>query len=282
MVPLILLRYCTDIAKCVGSPILHVNGDDVEAVARCFDIAVEWRQRFASDVVIDIVCYRRFGHNEGDEPKFTQPLMYQKIDKQPKVVEKYGAALAEQGVVSPEWIQEQSQAVDDAMNAAFEKAKTYDVEDTDILSSFWAGMKKRVQHAKIYNTGIPRDTLVHIAKHFSTAPEGVVVHPSLKRTLRNRMKMVEAQQADWAIGEALAFGSLLLEDNHVRLSGQDVERGTFSHRHHIVHCQEKDGVQHNMLSDLAPEGAQAPYTVCNSHLSEYEPSSFAVHRRRAH
>jgi 2-oxoglutarate dehydrogenase E1 component len=267
--------YCTDVAKAVDAPIFHVNGDDVEAVARVMDIAVEWRQTFGTDVVVDIVCYRRFGHNETDQPKFTQPLMYQRIEKQRKTIDIYSEILVGDGVVTPDWIKENEVAFDAGLEETFGSASEYDPETDEEMKLFWEGMALEQYQEKSLNTGIESDVISHIGDAISSYPDDFIVHPALKRVLKGRSKMFEGEgDLDWATGEALAFGSLLLEGTHVRLSGQDVERGTFSHRHHVIHDQESDGKTFRPLDHLSDD--QAPYTVCNSHLSEYGVLGFEL------
>lgn len=267
--------YCTDIAKAVDAPIFHVNGDDVEAVARCMDIAVEWRQTFGTDVVVDLVCYRRFGHNETDQPKFTQPLMYKRIEQQQKAIDLYESKLTSEGTLASEWIKEKDTEFDNELETAFAGVADYNAEDDDELKLFWQGMALDQYKEKTQNTGVDFDVLQKIGAAISSYPENIIVHPALRRILKARSKMFEdGGSIDWATGEALAFGSLLLEGTHVRLSGQDVERGTFSHRHHVIHCQENDGETFKPLDHLSED--QSPYVVCNSHLSEYGVLGFEL------
>ena len=270
--------HCTDIAKVASAPILHCNGDDVEAVARCFELAVEWRQEFKTDVVIDIVCFRRNGHNETDQPMFTQPIMYEKIGKHPPTIKQYQQQLVAEGVVAEGWVEGHEKEYEVGLNEAYKRAPDYEVEKNAYWDDNWRNIATRVDNAKVYNTGISEDTIRKIGAAISTEPEGFNVHKALKRILKGRAQMYTADPDeptfDWATGEALAFGSLLLEGKHVRLSGQDVERGTFSHRHHMYHDQKVDGKTYQPLAHLSED--QAPYTVTNSHLSEYAVLGFEL------
>ncbi|XP_031567759.1 2-oxoglutarate dehydrogenase, mitochondrial-like [Actinia tenebrosa] len=270
--------YCTDVAKVVDAPIFHVNADDPEAVVHVCKVAAEWRAEFNKDVVIDLVCYRRNGHNEGDNPMFTQPLMYHRIAKQEQVLNLYSKKLIEEGVVTKEEVQEEIAKYEKICEEAYFEAKSdrKQLRNKDWLDSPWKGFfPKNYEMTPIKPTGISLDKLKHIGKVMSTPPEGdFKTHGGLKRILRGRAELLEKGYVDWAMGEALAFGSLLLDGIHVRLSGQDVERGTFSHRHHILHCQLKDKLLYCPLNDLSEE--QAIYTVCNSSLSEYAVLGFEL------
>ncbi|GFS24520.1 2-oxoglutarate dehydrogenase, mitochondrial [Elysia marginata] len=267
--------YCTDVARVVNAPIFHVNADDPEAVIYVCKVASEWRETFGKDVVIDLVCYRRFGHNEIDEPMFTQPLMYKKIAKQPTVLAKYAESLINNGVVTQQEYEEEMAKYDKICEESYSLAKKETaVSNIDWLDSPWSGFFEGRNPMEMPTTGVHEETLQHIGKVFSTPPEDFVIHGGLKRVLKGRANMVAERQADWALGEAFAFGSLLKEGIHVRLSGQDVERGTFSHRHHVLHHQNIDKKTTIPLNNLYPD--QAPYTVCNSSLSEYGVLGFEV------
>ncbi|XP_063532160.1 2-oxoglutarate dehydrogenase complex component E1 isoform X4 [Cydia strobilella] len=270
--------YCTDVARVVNAPIFHVNGDNPEAVMHVCNVAAEWRATFHKDVVIDIVSYRRNGHNEVDEPMFTQPLMYQKIRNTKPVLEKYAAQLIAEGVVTAEEVKDVSdkyvKICEDAYNQA--KQETH-IKYKDWLDSPWSGFFEGKDPLKVSPTGVVEETLVHIGKRFSAPPPNAAefeIHKGLLRILKSRMEMVENRTIDWALAEAMAFGSLLKEGIHVRLSGEDVERGTFSHRHHVLHHQKVDKATYCALAHLYPD--QAPYTVCNSSLSEYGVLGFEV------
>ncbi|XP_017882185.1 2-oxoglutarate dehydrogenase, mitochondrial isoform X3 [Ceratina calcarata] len=270
--------YCTDVARVVNAPIFHVNSDDPEAVMHVCKVAAEWRATFHKDVVIDIVSYRRNGHNEIDEPMFTQPLMYRKIKNTPPALDKYSKSLIDDGVVTLEEVKDVKDKYEKICEEAYVNARQEThIKYKDWLDSPWSGFFEGKDPLKVSPTGIKEDTLVHIGKKFSSPPPNAaefVVHKGIERILKSRMEMVEARTVDWALGEAMAFGSLLKEGIHVRLSGQDVERGTFSHRHHVLHHQTVDKATYRPLCYLYPD--QAPYTVCNSSLSEFGVLGFEL------
>ncbi|KAK1126621.1 hypothetical protein K0M31_004247 [Melipona bicolor] len=270
--------YCTDVARVVNAPIFHVNSDDPEAVMHVCKVAAEWRATFHKDVVIDIVSYRRNGHNEIDEPMFTQPLMYRKIRNTPPVLDKYAKSLIDDGVVTSEEVKDVKDKYEKICEEAYTNARQEThIKYKDWLDSPWSGFFEGKDPLKVSPTGIKEDTLIHIGKKFSSPPPNAaefVVHKGIERILKSRMEMIEARTVDWALGEAMAFGSLLKEGIHVRLSGQDVERGTFSHRHHVLHHQTVDKATYRPLCYLYPD--QAPYTVCNSSLSEFGVLGFEL------
>ncbi|CAL7942906.1 unnamed protein product [Xylocopa violacea] len=270
--------YCTDVARVVNAPIFHVNSDDPEAVMHVCKVAAEWRATFHKDVVIDIVSYRRNGHNEIDEPMFTQPLMYRKIRNTPPVLDKYAKTLIDDNVVTAEEVKDVKDKYEKICEEAYVNARQEThIKYKDWLDSPWSGFFEGKDPLKVSPTGIKEDTLLHIGKKFSSPPPNAaefVIHKGIERILKSRMEMVEARTVDWALGEAMAFGSLLKEGIHVRLSGQDVERGTFSHRHHVLHHQTVDKATYRPLCYLYPD--QAPYTVCNSSLSEFGVLGFEL------
>uniref|UniRef100_A0A069DY23 2-oxoglutarate dehydrogenase complex component E1 n=1 Tax=Panstrongylus megistus TaxID=65343 RepID=A0A069DY23_9HEMI len=270
--------YCTDVARVVNAPIFHVNSDDPEAVMHICNIAAEWRNTFHKDVVIDLVCYRRNGHNEMDEPMFTQPLMYKTIKATKPVLDKYADKLISEGVVTDAEVKDVRVKYDKICEESYSNAaKETHIKYKDWLDSPWSGFFEGKDPLKMSPTGIKEDTLVHIGKRFSSPPPNAaefVIHKGIERILKARMQMVEHRMVDWALGEAMAFGSLLKEGIHVRLSGQDVERGTFSHRHHVLHHQTVDKATYRPLNNLYPD--QAPYTVCNSSLSEFGVLGFEL------
>ncbi|XP_034189450.1 oxoglutarate dehydrogenase Nc73EF isoform X1 [Osmia lignaria lignaria] len=270
--------YCTDVARVVNAPIFHVNSDDPEAVMHVCKVAAEWRATFHKDVVIDIVSYRRNGHNEIDEPMFTQPLMYRKIKNTPPALDKYAQNLTNDGVVTPEEVKDVKDKYEKICEEAYVNARQEThIKYKDWLDSPWSGFFEGKDPLKVSPTGIKEDTLIHIGKKFSSPPPNAaefVIHKGIERILKSRMEMIEARTVDWALGEAMAFGSLLKEGIHVRLSGQDVERGTFSHRHHVLHHQTVDKATYRPLCYLYPD--QAPYTVCNSSLSEFGVLGFEL------
>nr|CAD7569456.1 unnamed protein product [Timema californicum] len=270
--------YCTDVARVVNAPIFHVNSDEPEAVMHVCKIAAEWRATFHKDVVIDIVCYRRNGHNEIDEPMFTQPLMYSKIRNTKPVLDKYAEKLVEESVVSAEEVKDVRDKYESICEQSYQNArKETHIKYKDWLDSPWSGFFEGKDPLKVSPTGVIEDTLVHIGKRFSSPPPNAaefVIHKGLERILKSRLEMVESRMVDWALAEAMAFGSLLKEGVHVRLSGQDVERGTFSHRHHVLHHQKVDKATYRPLCHLYPD--QGPYIVCNSSLSEFGVLGFEL------
>ncbi|XP_036671984.1 2-oxoglutarate dehydrogenase-like, mitochondrial isoform X2 [Drosophila suzukii] len=268
--------YCTDVARVVNAPIFHVNADDPEAVMHVCKVAAEWRATFHKDCVIDLVGYRRNGHNEIDEPMFTQPLMYQKIRKHKNCLDLYADKLIAEGTVTGEEVKSVAAKYENICEEAFALAKTEThVKYKDWLDSPWSGFFEGKDPLKVAPTGVKEETLIHIGNRFSSPPPNAaefVIHKGLLRVLAARKAMVDDKVADWALGEAMAFGSLLKEGIHVRLSGQDVERGTFSHRHHVLHHQLVDKATYNSLQHMYPD--QAPYSVSNSSLSEYAVLGF--------
>jgi 2-oxoglutarate dehydrogenase E1 component len=260
--------YPSDVAKMIEAPIFHANGDDPEAVVFAAKVATEFRQKFHKPVVIDMFCYRRFGHNEGDEPSFTQPIMYKAIAEHPTTLEIYGRKLVDEGVVTPDEVEATKQAWRTHLDAEFDVGQSYIPNKADWLDGAWTGLT--TPHAgderRVGQTGVPIDKLKEIGKRLARVPKDFHVHRTIKRFLDNRKKMVESGEGiDWAMGEALAFGSLLKDGYKVRLSGQDVERGTFSQRHSVLFDQETEK-RYTPLNHLG--GEQATYEVINSMLSE--------------
>merc|ERR1719210_2394917 len=235
------------------------------------NIAAEWRATWHRDVVIDLVGYRRFGHNEIDEPMFTQPIMYSIIKKHPNVMDIYSKKLISEGVVTKEEVQAVVDKYDKICEEAYKKAgEETQVYNKHWLDSPWSGFFEGKDPLHVKDTGVHEETLTHIAKRFSQGPPNAPdfkIHKAMERILKARGDMLTTRQVDWAMGEAMAFGSLLKEGTHVRLSGQDVERGTFSHRHNVLHHQTQDKSTYKPLANLYPD--QAPYSVSNSSLSEY-------------
>jgi 2-oxoglutarate dehydrogenase E1 component len=270
--------YPSDIAKSIDSPIFHVNGDNVEAVTFVCQLAADYRAKFKKDVVVDIVCYRRYGHNETDQPSFTQPRMYKAIEKQPTPLTKYTKFLTERGTFTQKDIEEHKKWVWGMMETAAASAKDYVPTSKEWLSASWPGFPSPKKLAEetlpTRPTGVEADTLKHIGRTISGAPSGFSIHRNLGRILASRGKTVEeGANIDWSTAEALAFGSLALEKKHVRLSGQDVERGTFSQRHAVLHDQENER-QYVPLNNLG--GDQARFVVCNSSLSEFGVLGFEL------
>ncbi len=258
--------YPSDVGKIVQAPIFHVNGDDPEAVTFVTKVATEFRQKFKRDVVIDMWCYRRFGHNESDEPSFTQPLMYAKIAGHPPVSELYAARLQAEGVIDGRFLPEAIAAYTAKLEGDFETAASYQANKADWFEGRWAGLGRpaeSISGRRAANTGVPTAELRAIGQVLTRIPASHSVHPTLARILKAKADMIETGQGlDWATAEALAFGSLLRDGNAVRLSGQDSSRGTFSHRH-AVWVDQNSGARHVPLKGL---GA---FEVLDSPLSEY-------------
>jgi 2-oxoglutarate dehydrogenase E1 component len=268
--------YCTDVAKALNAPILHVNGDDVEAVVRAMEMAAEWRAAWKTDVVVDIVCYRRHGHNEIDEPMFTQPLMYRAIKKHTDPFRLYQRKLLAEGVVTQPDIDAVCDSVTKVLQDEFERAKDYVPAAKDWLSSYWEGFHGPNQLSRIRNTGVPMDVLKRVGAAVTALPEWLTPHKQIARVYDARRAAIETGAGvDWALAEALAFGTLLSEGNHVRLSGQDVERGTFSHRHAVVHDQ-TSGERYTPLAHVYDGQPPGQFTVSNSSLSEFGVLGFEL------
>lgn len=266
--------YCSDIGKMFDIPIFHVNGDDAEAVVWVHQMASEYRQQFGKSVIVDIVCYRRFGHNEVDNPFLTQPTLYSKISKHPSVLDIYQEQLKKEGVLSQERINEMKKKTDDYLENAFTQAPKWKDNHSDWLESKWEGFKSARQAARNTSTGVSLDTLKKVGEGFCHYPEHMKLHRILERNMKEKLAMIETGEGvDWATGEALAFGTLLLEGNHIRLSGQDVERGTFSHRHAVIHDQETNET-YTPLNHIASN--QAKFVISNSPLHEYGVLGFEL------
>lgn len=268
--------YPSDLAKAIDAPIFHVNADDAEAMYYIFKLAADWRAEFKTDVVIDVVCYRKHGHNETDQPSFTQPLMYKKISQKKSVLDIYSQKLVDEGSFTKEDIEEHKKWVWNLLEEAFARSKDYVPSQKEWLASAWDGFKTPKELATEIlphlPTSVDESVVKHLGKVISTPPEGFNVHRNLKRILNTRLKTVEeGKNIDWSTGEALAFGSLLKEGYHVRLSGEDVERGTFSQRHAVLHDQETEQ-KYTPLQHAYPD--QAALTICNSSLSEYGVMGF--------
>ncbi|ETS09605.1 2-oxoglutarate dehydrogenase E1 component [Bartonella henselae] len=260
--------YPSDVAKMIDAPIFHVNGDDPEAVVFVAKVATEFRQIFHKPVVIDMFCYRRYGHNEGDEPSFTQPLMYKAIRNHKTTLQLYGDQLIEEGVITVEEIEQQKKLWRDKLEVELEASTSYKPNKADWLDGSWTGLKasNNVDEQHSGTTGVDLKTLKEIGEKLVEIPADFHVHKTIQRFLNNRAKIFETGEGvDWATAEALAFGSLCLEGAPVRLSGEDVERGTFSQRHSVLYDQENEA-RYIPLNNL--QKGQALYEVVNSMLSE--------------
>jgi len=260
--------YPSDVAKMIDAPIFHVNGDDPEAVVFAAKVAIEFRQKFHKPVVIDMFCYRRHGHNEGDEPAFTQPVMYKKIATHPSTLEIYSKRLIAEGVMTEGEVEKAKADWRARLDAELEAGSGYKPNKADWLDGKWAGFKSADQEedARRGVTGVDVAELRDVGRKITKVPDGFRIHRTVQRFLENRAKAIEnGVGIDWATGEALAFCTLLEEGHHVRLSGQDSERGTFSQRHSVLIDQE-DESRYTPFNHLG--GDQGHYEVINSLLSE--------------
>ena len=261
--------YCTDIAKTTLSPVFHVNGDDIEAVVHTIEMALEFRQQFHRDVFVDILAYRKHGHNEGDEPRFTQPTLYKLIGKHPNPKLIYRNRLIDEGTYSGAELDEIDRNFREQMNSSLELShKREQLEPTSFFEGDWQGLRlaQQEEHQKSPDTGVNRPKLQELAKKLSALPDDWKIFPKIRNLYKDRLKMVnEREILDWGMGEQLAYASLLDEGTGIRISGQDVRRGTFSHRHAVV--VEEDDTKHVPLMHLSD--SQGLLSIYNSHLSEY-------------
>jgi 2-oxoglutarate dehydrogenase E1 component len=258
--------YPSDVARSVQAPIFHVNGDDPEAVVHVARLAAEFRQKFNKDVVLDLWCYRRHGHNEGDEPSFTQPLMYRTIAQHPTTRQIYTKRLVEEGVVSEQEAQALYDAFQERMSAAHEAAAGYKMNKADWLEGAWTGLTRAPEQYERGSTAAPVELIREVGRAMTEVPESLHLHRKLERIIGQRRKSIESgEDIDWATAEHLAFGTLLREGFAVRLSGQDSGRGTFSQRHAILYDQTSEE-RYIPLAHLHRE--QAPFEVVDSFLSE--------------
>ncbi|MBR0552675.1 2-oxoglutarate dehydrogenase E1 component [Stakelama marina] len=260
--------YPSDVAKGVQAPIFHVNGDDPEAVTFACKMAIEFRQRFKRDIVIDMWCYRRFGHNEGDEPSFTQPLMYAAIKKHPAVSKVYGDRLIEQGVIDQAFLNDKVKEFTELLDGEFSAGESYTPNKADWFAGRWSGLSVPVDTEgarRNVETSIDKKLFTSLGRKLTEIPDTLNPHKTLGRVLDAKRKMFDTgENFDWATGEALAFGALLSEGYGVRLSGQDSGRGTFSQRH-AVWVDQKDGHRYVPLDEIE----HGRFEVLDSPLSEY-------------
>ncbi|MDB3858340.1 2-oxoglutarate dehydrogenase E1 component [Pelagibacteraceae bacterium] len=263
--------YPSDVAKIAQAPIFHVNGDDPEAVVHCAKIATEYRQKFNRDVVIDMFCYRRFGHNEGDEPSFTQPIMYKKIKSHPSTLTIYGNRLAKEGLTSLDEIDKQKSDYKKILEKEFETSKTYKSE-LKWFEGAWSRFKPGLGKDRRGESGVNKDKLIKIGKKISTIPSNLNAHKTLKKIFDLRHQIFEKNKpVDWSTAENLAFGTLLTEGFSVRLSGQDSGRGTFSQRHAVLRNQDN----HDRFIPLNNiDGTQKKFEIIDSLLSEFAVLGF--------
>ncbi|WP_281859596.1 2-oxoglutarate dehydrogenase E1 component, partial [Litoreibacter halocynthiae] len=265
--------YPTDIALMVEAPIFHVNGDDPEAVVHAAKVATEFRQKFHKDVVIDIICYRRFGHNEGDEPMFTNPLMYKQIKKQKTTLTLYTERLVRDGLIPEGEIDDMKETFQNYLSEEFEAGKDYKPNKADWLDGKWSHLDRRDEEDyQRGQTSISKKTFDEVGRALVKAPDGFPLHKTVGRLLETKAEMFKSGEGfDWATGEALAFGSLLTEGFPVRLSGQDCTRGTFSHRHSGLINQDTEE-RYYPLNNI--RDGQSQYEVIDSMLSEYAVLGF--------
>ena len=257
--------YPSDLGKIVEAPILHCNGDDPEAVVHCAKIAIEFRQRFKKDVVVDLICYRRFGHNEGDEPTFTQPLMYKKIKSHPTTLNIYSKKLINENSITEEEFKSEKKEFNDLLENQFKSAKDHHPK-IDWFEGSWSRYRPQKGKDKIGNTGVQKNELIKISEKIHSLNENLSIHRTIKRIFENRHKSVlEEKNIDWSTAEALAFGSLLTEGFPVRLVGQDSGRGTFSQRHSVLRNQE-DNSRYIPLNNISNK--QKNFEIVDSFLSE--------------
>jgi 2-oxoglutarate dehydrogenase E1 component len=258
--------YPSDVARMIEAPIFHVNGDDPESVVHVAKVATEFRQKFHKPVVIDMFCYRRYGHNEGDEPAFTQPLMYEKIRSHPTVVDVYSQRLIDEGEITADDLAYMRSSMREMLEEEFKVGDSYKPNKADWMDGKWSGLGHAEEGARRGKTGVELDRVKEVGIAISRVPDRFNIHRTVNRFMENRRKMIEEDTGiDWSFAEALAFGTLLREGYGVRLSGQDCERGTFSQRHSVLNDQ-KTEEKFTPLNHIAAD--QAHYEVINSMLSE--------------
>ncbi|MGQ1910516.1 2-oxoglutarate dehydrogenase E1 component [Marinifilum sp. RC60d5] len=261
--------YCTDIAKVTRSPVFHVNGDDVESLVFTIKLAMEYRQEFNSDVFIDILSYRKHGHNEGDEPRFTQPILYKEIAKHKNPRDLYANHLIEKGIYTPNDITRINSEYNKLLDEKFELSKTF---DKVVIQPFLDEYYKNIRYSTDIDfdlspeTGVNKKSLLKLADKITNLPSDLHFFKKIGKLMSDRKNMIDNNRIDWAMGELLAYSSLLSEGNSVRISGQDSERGTFSHRHAALVIEDSDK-KYFPLKNLSEN--QAPFHVYNSSLSEY-------------
>ncbi|KAG7352639.1 2-oxoglutarate dehydrogenase E1 component [Nitzschia inconspicua] len=281
--------YCSDLGKAFNCPIFHCNGDDPLAVSTALETAVEYRHEWGSDVIIDVICYRRNGHNELDQPAFTQPILYKEISRHPTTLQVFEKRLLKEGTMTKDEIDEIKKFVMESYEKDFEASKTYVKSVDDWLSSKWTGFKGPGQMSRIRSTGVDIDMLRKVGITAGTVPEDFKLHRQMKKIFQNRREQAESGEGiDWGTAEAMAFGTLLIEGNHVRITGQDVQRGTFSHRHAVVKDQrtEEDFTPLNHITkrmdpscpkeEMSGPDTQAGFTCRNSILSEFAVLGFEL------
>eukprot|EP00931_Biecheleriopsis_adriatica_P033817 TRINITY_DN1960_c0_g1_i2.p1 TRINITY_DN1960_c0_g1~~TRINITY_DN1960_c0_g1_i2.p1 ORF type:complete len:1021 (-),score=228.48 TRINITY_DN1960_c0_g1_i2:101-3163(-) len=268
--------YSSDLGKGFNVPILHVNGDDPVAVTSTFELAAEWRQVWQTDVIVDVVCYRRFGHNETDAPEYTQPVLYKTINKHPRTEAVYGQKLVTSGVATQQELDAIKAELWAKHEVAFQAADNFKPQgEAEWVATKWEGFVRPTDKSNSHPTGIDLDLLRKIGARLCTVPTEFKVHNGLKRQLKKKQEDIDGGEAlDWATAEAMAFGTLLLEGNHVRICGQDVQRGTFAHRHCVIKDQ-NTGEDYCFLNNL-DMGPQENFIARNSILAEYAVLGFEL------
>jgi 2-oxoglutarate dehydrogenase E1 component len=263
--------YCTDIAKVTLCPVFHVNGDDAEAMAHTINLAMEYRQKYKRDVFIDMLCYRKHGHNEGDEPRYTQPLLYKLIANHPDPRAIYVNKLLSEGVLEAEMAKEMEKTFQDELNDRLAEAKEIEKSKiTSFLKDYWEGFRKSTDEDFLQSpeTGTDKKTLLQVAKALYTTPSELKFIKKIDKELEKRKTMItESNQLDWGMCELLAYGTLMMEGHPIRFTGQDVERGTFSHRHAVLKVEESEQEYCNLNNIDAKQPAKL--NIYNSLLSEY-------------
>lgn len=266
--------YCTDVAKITSSPVFHVNGDDAEALVYAIKLAVEYRQKYKTDVFIDLLCYRRFGHNEADEPKFTQPLLYKLIEKHPNPKEVYAKKLIDEGSIDESYSKKIEKEFKAVLQEKLEESKEVVnlTEETPMFSGAWKGLRpaKKGESFAPVKTHVSDETFLQLAKEITTLPTDKTFFRKISRLFEDRAKMIEKDSYDWAMGELMAYATLLNEGSRVRISGQDVQRGTFSHRHAVLTLENSE----ETYTPLANITGGDKFSIYNSLLSEYAVLGF--------
>ncbi len=265
--------YCTDVAKITRSPVFHVNGDDAEAIIFIVKLVLEYRQHFHSDIFIDILSYRKYGHNEGDEPRFTQPLLYKIIAQHPNPRDIYAKKLIESGIMTQEEVNKEIESFNDVLEVKYESSKNIDrVKIKDFLTEEYKNYRLPVSAESDKTlTSVSASVLKELAKKVNSLPADKNIFKKTIKMLESRKELIENERIDWALAEQLAFATLLNEGIPVRLSGQDSQRGTFSHRHAAV-VDEDTGEKYFPLKNISPE--QVPFSIYNSPLNEYGSMGF--------
>lgn len=266
--------YCTDVAKITSSPVFHVNGDDAEAVVYAVNLAVEYRQKYKTDVFIDLLCYRRFGHNEADEPKFTQPLLYKAIEKHPNPKEVYAKLLEEEGSIEAGYSKQIEKEFKDYLQTQLDASKAVEVleEEVPMFGGAWKGLRpaKKADIFKSIDTKVDDKTFLALAKEITSLPKDKKFFRKISKLYEDRAGMITKDSYDWAMGELMAYATLLNDGKRVRISGQDVQRGTFSHRHAVLTLEESE----EKYVPLAEVKGGDKFNIYNSLLSEYAVLGF--------